>query len=437
VVPGYPLITSTVGPLPTSAVIDPNAFQVAPGDAPPLVQAPGTMNILLLGSDNAVDERYSRTDTILVASVNPDMPSVSLLSIPRDLQVRIPNHADDRINTAYEYGYMANYPGGGPAFLALVLRKNFGLRIDHYVRIDFAGFVHVVDRLGGVQVVAECELHDTFPDPSSVLNGTRMRGTVNLDVYPGRVQLDGYSALMYARSRESTTDFDRARRQQKVLRSLFGKLKGSNLLANAVPLYEEFQRNIDTDLGLASMPAFVDIATRLDNLAIKNRVITYPVVKNFLRQDGAMVLLPTDTIIPYIRDSLSPPAGNRAQNRINVEVVNASGRKDMEAVAADRLTWEGFSVIAASVSPSVQANTTIDDLTSSAKGSPIPRLASIFNVRRAFITPQPDPGAPAAARVVLGKDYNSCPPTASIAGDVTLAPGTNLIPTSTPQQPTR
>ncbi len=437
-VPAYPAITGTIGPVPTSAVIDPSHFQIEPGDAPLLVQAPGTINILLLGSDNSADPRYSRTDTIMIASINPDMPSVSLLSFPRDLQVRIPNHTDDRINTAFEYGYMAKYPGGGPAFLALVLRKNFGIKIDHYVRVNFSGFVKIVDQLGGVQVIAECELHDTFPDPGFVLNGTRMRGTVDLDVYPGKVQLDGYKALMYSRSRESTTDFDRARRQQKVLRALFNKVKSSKLLANAIPLYQEFQQSVDTDLGLTSLPTFVDIATRLDNLSIKNRVITYPILKAFTRKDGAMVLLPTDLIIPYIRDALSPPAGNQAQNRINVEVVNASGRKDMEAVAADRLTWEGFVVTSAVASDTLEANTQIVDFTTTPKGSPISRLADIFGVRKALITSQPNASTPVVARVILGKNYNSCPSTSTIAGDVTLSPSnTDMIPTSTPVKATR
>jgi LCP family protein required for cell wall assembly len=430
----YPPMTGTIGPLPTSAVIDPNSFKIEPGDAPLLVQAPGTMNVLLLGSDNAADPRYARTDTLLVASINPDMPSVSLLSFARDLQVRIPGHTDDRINTAYEYGYLLNYPGGGPAFLALVLRKNFGIKIDYYVRVDFSGFVNIVDQLGGVQVIVECELHDTFPDASSVLNHTKMRGTQDLDVYPGIMQLDGYQALMYSRSRESTTDFDRARRQQKVLRGLFSKVKKSNLLANALPLYQESQQYIETDLGLASMPKFVDIATRMDNLAIKTRVITYPVIKAFTRADGAMVLLPTKDTIPYITEALSPPPGNRAQNRINVEVVNASGRKDMEAVAADRLAWEGFSVVSTSISDTVEAATQIVDYTTTPKGSPISRLASIFGVRQTNITAQPGgEGGNAVAQIILGKNYNSCPSTSTIAGDVTLSPATqDLIPTSTP-----
>jgi LCP family protein required for cell wall assembly len=430
----YPSITGTIGPIPTSAVIDSSSFDIEAGDAPLLVQAPRTVNVLLLGSDNSADPRYARTDTILVASINPDLPSVSLLSFARDLQVRIPGHSDDRINTAFQLGYLNDYPGGGPAFLALVLRKNFGIKIDYFVRVDFSGFVNIVDELGGVDVIVECELHDTFPDASSVLKHTKMVGTEDLDVYPGVMHLTGYQALMYSRSRESTTDFDRARRQQKVLRGLFSKIKKSNLLANALPLYQQYQENVETDLGLASIPQFIDVATRLDNLAIKTRVITYPVIKAFTRSDGAMVLLPTEDTIPYITEALSPPPGNRAQNRINVEVVNASGRKDMETVATDRLAWEGFSVVSVVVSDTVEAQTQIIDYTTTPKGSPIPRLASIFNVRNSLISEQPGgAGSDAVAQIILGKDYNSCPSTANMAGEVTLAPAAeDLIPTSTP-----
>jgi LCP family protein required for cell wall assembly len=420
-------LSGTIGPLPTSSVFN-NNIKLEAGDAPLLVQAPGTLNILLLGSDNAVDERYSRTDTILIASVNPEMPSVSMLSVPRDLQVRIPDHADDRVNTAFELGYLRDYPGGGPAFLAVVLRKNFGIKIDHYVRIDFEGFKKAVNTLGGVEVLAECELHDTFPDKSSP------GGKIDLDVYPGRTSLNGMQALMYARSRWSTTDFDRARRQQKVLRALFSKVKRMNLLQNALGLYNDFRQNVDTDMGLDMIPALVDIAGRLDNLAIKNRVITYPVLKAFTRKDGAMVLLPTNNTISYIAEALSPPAGNRTQNLLRVEVYNATGRPDMELVAAERLGWEGFMVIASgTLTDTKQPKTEIINFEVTPKGSPLPRLQNIFNVRKANVIPQLDPSSAAVARIVLGENYNSCPATASIAGDVPLAADTQLIPTSTPQ----
>lgn len=391
------------------------ADQLSENDAPLLQQAPGTINILLLGSDAAADKRYARTDTIMVASVNPQMPSVSMLSFPRDLQVRFPNGKQDRINTVFEYGYINEHPGGGPAYLALVLRKNYGIKIDHFLRIDFSGFIKAVDTLGGVDVLVECELHDTFPDKESP------NGKTDLDVYPGRVTLNGKQALWFSRSRWSTTDFDRARRQQKVLRAIFRKARDGNLLQNAINLYADFRQHVETDLGPTDLPALIDIAQRLDNLSIKSRVVTWPIVRSFQRSDGASVLIPTDKTIPYIAEALAPPSLNQAQTRPVVEVYNGSSREDMELVATERLNWEGFQVVGVGKLEGDRFDKTqIINYATVNKGSPIPRLAEVFRVTKANIIGQPDPSSPAAARIILGEDYDSCPNTATIAGDVVL-----------------
>ncbi len=430
-----PLVTSTPGVVATNTLATPMAFdssiapdQLEPDDAPLLRQAEGTMNFLLLGSDASADNRYARTDSLIVASVNPDIPSVSMLSIPRDTIVRIPSFGKDRINTAFERGYAQNYPGGGPKFLALVLRKNFGIRIDHFVRIDFQGFIKAIDTLGGVEVLAECELHDTFPDPKNPGRG------IDLDVSPGRISLTGQQALWFSRSRWSTSDFDRARRQQKVLRAVFRKAKQSNLLQNAVGLFGDFRDNLETDIGVTDLPTLVDIARRLDDLTIKNRVITFPVVKSVTRADGAMVLEPQADILAFIGEALAPPAANRVQTRPGVEVFNGSTRKDMELIAAERMTWEGFLVIETGVLTERYPSTQIIDFGSTAKGSPIARLRSIFGVKAENVIGQADPSSPSAARVVLGEDYQSCPNTFNMAADVVVqpAPGT-LIPTPTPE----
>lgn len=425
----------TPGAIAASATsIPPDSFDAdfGPGDldaadAPALEQAPGTMNFLLIGSDASADRRYARTDSIIVASINPNIPSVSMLSIPRDTHVRIPGFGEDRVNTAFERGYQSEYPGGGPRFLALVLRKNFGIRIDHFVRIDFQGFIKAVDTLGGVEVLAECELHDTFPDPQNPRRG------IDLDIYPGRVSLTGQQALWYSRSRWSTSDFDRARRQQKVLRAVLRKARQGDLLQNAVGLYGDFRTNVETDIGIADIPTLVDIARRLDDLTIKNRVITFPVVKSVTRADGAMVLQPQSDILSYVAEALAPPAANRVQTRLGVEVYNGSSRSDMELVAAERLTWEGFLVVGSGKIEERYPQTQIVDFSTTTKGSPIPRLRSIFSVGADDVIGQADPSSPSTARIVLGENYQSCPNTANIAADVVTQPNTDeLIPTATP-----
>lgn len=427
--PLEPEITSTPGSINAPEVATPVAVNLqvdesalTAEDAPLLQQAPGTINVLLLGSDASADSHYARTDTIIVASIDPRYPSVSLLSFPRDLHVRLPGGAQDRINTVMQRGYLSNYPGGGPAYLALVLRKNFGIKVDHFVRVDFAGLIKAVDTLGGVDVLVECELHDTFPDKDSPI------GKTDLDLYPGKVTLNGKQALWYARSRWSTTDFDRARRQQKVLRALFRKARDGNMLQNALGLYSEFRNSIETDLGPTDLIPFIDIARRLSNDDIKSRVITWPIVRSHQRADGASVLIPTDKTIPFIAEALAPPAGNQAQIRPAVEVYNGSSKPDMELVAAERLAWEGFQVVAlGQVEGDRFPQTQIIDYSTTRKGSPIARLQDIFRVQQRNVIGQPDPSSPSAARIILGEDYDSCPNTANIAGDVKLEPAGEQI----------
>jgi LCP family protein required for cell wall assembly len=427
--PGVAPATQVATPVPFDANIDPN--QLDPNDAPLLPQAPGTINMLLLGSDAAADHRYARTDSIIVASINRDIPSVSMLSFPRDLLVRFPDGRQERINTVFEYGYIRNFSGGGPAYLALILRKNFGIKIDHFVRVDFGGFIKTVDTLGSVEVLVECELHETFPDKESP------NKRLELDFYPGKMTMNGKTALGYARARYSTTDFDRARRQQKVLRAIFRKAREGNLLQNAINLYGDFRSSIETNLGPTDLLPLIDTARRLDYDSIKSRVITWPIVKSYQRQDGASVLIPTDKTIPFIAESLAPPASNQTQTRPNVEVYNGSSRENMELVAAERLGWEGFQVIGVGKLDGDRfPQTQVIDYRTSPKGSPISRLTGVFRVARQNIIAQPDPSSPSVARIVLGEDYDSCPNTANIAGEVALSPaGNQLIPTPTPAAP--
>ncbi len=415
-----PLLTppsASLTPDPTiapSPVLQVEESAIGAGDAPLLQQEPGTINFLLLGIDAAANARLARTDTIIIASIYPNRPAVSLLSLPRDLQVRFPDGRADRINTVFEMGNIEGYPGGGAAYLSLVLRKNFGIRIDHYVRVNFSGFVKAIDTLGGVEVLVECELHDTFPDKDSPT------GKSDLDLYPGKVKLSGKQALWYARSRWSTTDFDRARRQQKVIRAALRKVREGNWLQNALSLYADLREHIETSLSPHDLLPLIDIARRLDDAEVKSRVLTWPIVRSYRRADGASVLLPTEKTLSFIAEALAPPASNQAQMRPPVEVYNATGRADMELVAAERLIWEGFNVISLGTLDERFPRTQIINYLTTSKGSPIPRLKTIFNVEDHDVIGQADPSSPAVARVVLGENYDSCPNTAFAAGEVAL-----------------
>ncbi len=157
------IITATPDPsslLPTDW-IPPNIS--APNYAPapfPILTDTETVTFALLGSDTRGGQSF-RTDTIVIAALRPKSGQVTLISIPRALSVYVPSYGMQRVNTAYEYGEIYHYPGGGPASLKDTLLYNLGIRIDHIAMVDFDGFRQIVDTLGGVDVPVACAYTDT------------------------------------------------------------------------------------------------------------------------------------------------------------------------------------------------------------------------------------------------------------------------------------
>ncbi len=179
--------------------------------APKVEAARGAQTILLIGSDHrfqsARDDVHS--DTIILARIDATHHRISLLSIPRDLYVPIAGHGEDRINDAFTLG--------GAGLLIKTVREVFGVRIDHFVEVNFAGFRKLVDMLGGIYV----------PVDQRYLNrnvGTIGTNYADIDLQPGYQKLNGVQALEYARFRHTDSDFYRAARQQLFLRAVLGKL---------------------------------------------------------------------------------------------------------------------------------------------------------------------------------------------------------------------
>ena len=245
-----------------------------------------TVTFILLGSDKRPGETYFRTDTIVVAVIRPASGQVVLISIPRDLYVYIPTIGMDRINTAYEYGEMYNYPGGGLALLKDTILYNLGLRIDHMAIVDFDGFRRIVNTLGGVDV----NVSQTFYD-------TRTGYPYGYTVYPGMVHMDGDLALWYARSRKSTSDFDRGRRSQEVLRALYTRALQTNSFSKIPELFNDFSSSIITDLTLSDLLQFAPLALNLNDANIHSYYIGPDLVTNWMTPGGASVLLPNGPAI--------------------------------------------------------------------------------------------------------------------------------------------
>lgn len=175
------------------------------------------VNVLVMGLDSRGNEGLvTRTDSIMLVGIKPSRMNLSLLSIPRDLFIDVPNYGMQRINTVNVLAEM-EVAGTGPELLSQSIENNFGIGVDYYVRLDFQAFVALVDNLGGLDIEVPYEIHDyQFPTPDY--------GTMEVHFEAGWQHMDGERALIYARTRHSDDDYRRAERQQQVVSAIALKL---------------------------------------------------------------------------------------------------------------------------------------------------------------------------------------------------------------------
>lgn len=418
----------------------------------------GVVNILLIGIDRLSDNSY-RTDTMVVMSINKNTGSVTLISIPRDLYVFIPQWTMQRINTAYTHGNSVGYPGGGASLLIQTILYNLGLPIHYHVRVDFAGFKQIVDTLGGIDVPVWCELEDYVldvpPDYESMSPEQRDQYThdpAHWDAYvvPVGVQrMDGEDALLYARLRQSyrayvrlpaprraVSDYDRARRQQQVLRAIYRQGLRLDMVPRIPELYAQYRSVVDTDLDLGDVLQFVPVAGTLDSPHVRSVFIGPGQVTAWTTPvDRANVLLPKPAEIrALLENAMRPPSEKSlARGAARVEVWNGTANADWGMLAVDRLGWEGFNAVEAPADRTDYAHTTIIDFSSSTKGSSLDELAALLRVAPENRLSQPDPNSPIDYRIILGADYDTCgAPLASAQPTATPTAAPTALSSETP-----
>jgi LCP family protein required for cell wall assembly len=201
------------------------------------------LDILVMGLDSRAGQgMVSRADSIMLVGIDPPLLRVSVLSIPRDMHIEVPNYDLQPINTINMLGEMEQ-PGSGPALLSASIAQNFGVRPERYVRLDFAGFVELVDAVGGLMIYVDRVIVD---DAYPVAEG----GVISVRFESGLQYMDGERALIYARTRHADDDYRRAERQQQVLAALAGRL--ANPL-NWLRVWSVLAQRLDTDLTLWDM----------------------------------------------------------------------------------------------------------------------------------------------------------------------------------------
>ena len=393
------MLINTVAPLPT---IDASGSQV-------LNNGQETVNFLLIGSDRRSTAGSTRTDTMVIAILRPNDGQVSLISIPRDLWVSIPGgYENNRINTAYQLGISSGYPGGGPGLLKDTILYNLGIRIDHTAMVDFSGFSQIVDTLGGVDVPVSCAYTDwRLIDPSfDPFNEN------NWHLYttgPGMIHMDGDLALWYARSRQRSSDFDRGRRQQEVLRSLFSQALQAGTLARIPELYNDLQSTVETDLGLADLLQLAVYAPKMTNADIRSYYIRPPLVSSWITDGGAYVLLPNEfELQQMLTEALSPSTKTVEKQTVVIDVMNGTSVAGYEALATSRLNYAGYETHIVPSDRNDYAYSVLIDKTVLQDTSISSPILDVMGMLQGNIISSPDPNSTSHYLLILGYDYEPC-----------------------------
>ena len=232
-------------------------------------------NILLLGVGGEGHDGETLTDTMIVASIDHKNKLIPMISIPRDLFVESEALGwGTRINGVYEF-VLEDTGNETIAMEALMdeIEKILGINLHYYAKVDFNGFIDIVDAVGGVEVNLSEEFYDPYY-PAAPGAGYEHEPFY---LAAGEHELDGETALKYVRSRKTTSDFDRAKRQQEVIGAVKDKALRLGLLLNpnrVKNLINAVSNNFETDLELSEMLHLAGLADSFSSDAILSQVIS-------------------------------------------------------------------------------------------------------------------------------------------------------------------
>jgi len=241
---------------------------------------PFRTTVLVLGIDRPPENTWTgRSDKMILTSLPPFLPQVAMLSIPRDLWVNVPDHGENRINTAHYFAELAE-PGTGMKAADQVVETNLGVKVNYVVRIKFDGFVKVIDAMGGVDI-------DLPVDMAGLVAGPH--------------HLDGTQALRFARDRAGSDDFFRQQRGQMVIlaamKGMLNPAKWGKIPAVTVAVLQSVQTNIP----FWAYPRLAYAVVFSTIFGFDSHTLDRDMVTPWTTDAGAMVLLPNwDKINPLL-----------------------------------------------------------------------------------------------------------------------------------------
>jgi LCP family protein required for cell wall assembly len=441
--PQTPSIAQATATLPP----DPSPTTAALADGAPtgrLASTRAPFTVLLIGVDKRPDPNEGvRSDTLILVRVDPQARTASMLSIPRDTMVTVPQVGVAKINSAFGLGYSnaeslygvgTDPDAAGGALAAETVEQFLDVRVDYIAQVDFRGFERLIDSVGGVVVdVARPLLDAEYP--------TENYGVERIYIAPGLQVMDGRTALVYARTRHASNDFDRNRRQQAVLQALLERVRARGLLENA-PLLPRWaavlEQNIRTTLPLRDLGLVRELAALARDLT-PDRILQLSINPHDVALDGedgsdlywnpadvaALVarweqgptpaqvameptLIPAVPTLPAgVTPSPAPTAVAPAEDA-TVQVLNGVAVEGIAGRVSAYLRGKGFALVDPETVSGYYERTVIIDYS----GRPATRqaLARLLGIEPGYVLDAPGPDAPPQGYgvdivVVVGADY--------------------------------
>ena len=360
------------------------------------------VNILLLGLDQRLDEKDqpTRSDTMLVLTLDPYSKSAGMLSLPRDLWVPIPLSEKEtfhaKINTAHFYGDYYKYDGGGPALAKKTVQYNLGVKIHYYARVDFDAFQKIVDTLGGVTVDVDQPLKDNeYPTP--------YYGIRRVFIPMGLQHMDGETALQYARSRHQDSDFGRTKRQQKVILAMRQRALQLDLLPKLPKLIGDFKDTVKTDLSPTEMLALARLGKDIDTSSMTMRTVEYPAVTSMSSEDAGDILIPVRSeIAKIVAEVFFDP--KLKEEAAKIMVVNGTRTSGLASSVAEVLKGKGIGKVELDTLSERQETQKTTIISYKDKKYTTKQLASWLSIPEVNIQWNNDGESEFDIRVIIGKD---------------------------------
>jgi polyisoprenyl-teichoic acid--peptidoglycan teichoic acid transferase len=380
------------------------------------------INVLLLGYGGPGHDGPYLTDSIMLVSIRPATREAIMVSLPRDLWVKIPalprnGSMAGKLNNAYAIGtdHQA-YPNvrsdwktdtGGGDLAAATVSQITGQPIDYWIGVDFKAFRDVVDALGGVRVDVPIALDDPrFPAGETT-------GMIHIHFNAGWQQFDGERALQYARSRETTSDFDRSRRQQIVLLAVRQRVFSLHAIPRMLSVLGALQDNVRTNLRPGDMKQLADLTGQIKDKDIRRVAIdTSNLLRSGFTSNGQYILQPLDSTYAALHHYLATALPDRSAlaARVPIQIQDGSRRYWLPygigtpaTIVTSLLQAEGWVASSGPAPARLVTRTEIHDGSGGRAASTVTWLQTYFEGASVVTVPAPTSGP--AVTVVLGPDF--------------------------------